>query len=244
MPVACLREFFQQFPVVKDGDLYSFAIGWREDTEGWDDVFFFGIERARNLMDGSASGGSFEVDAGGRSAHLDGVVAVCRAGGSGQSADRYMYRRRGGPHFHREGGSAGDRFVVCVDGSPEQVGGRVEVLRFSLYGRKRCEGEVCSVEQVAWLQRRKPEAFVVAVAPCYAMEGSGGRTVERNGLADRAGGTVDQLQLVVEYKQFYLADSVAIGKRNAVEAELQLPFTGQAIPPATCDRKEEHGQEQ
>lgn len=39
-------------------------------------------------------------------------------------------------------------------------------------------------------------------------------------------------------------DGVAIGKRSAVEAELKLPFAGQAIPPATCDRKEEHGQEQ
>ena len=66
----------------------------------------------------------------------------------------------------------------------------------------------------------------------------------RDGLADRAGGTVDQLLLVVKYKQFYLADGVAIGKRSAVEAELKLPFAGQAIPPATCDRKEEHGQEQ
>ncbi len=243
MPVACLREFFQQFPVVKDGDLYSFAIGWREDAEGWDDVFFLGIERARNLMDGGASGGSFEVDAGGRSAHLDGVVAVCCAGGSGQSADRYMYRRRGGSHFHREGRSAGDRFVVCVDGSPKQVGGRIEVLRFSLYGRKRCEGEVCSVEQVAWLQRRKPEAFIVAVAPCYAVEGPGGGTVERDGLADRTGGTVDQLLLIVEYKQFYLADSVVTGLRSAVKIEFQLSFTGQTIPPTTCDREEQHGKE-
>ena len=168
-PGACLRKFFQQHPVVIDADLYPFVIGRGEDTERGDDVFFAGVEGACNPVDGRACGGPFEVDAGGRTAHLDGVIAVCRAGGSGQSADRYMYRRRGGPHFHREGGSAGDRFVVCVDGSPEQVGRRVEVLRFSLYGRKRCEGEICSVEQVAWLQRRKPEAFVVAVTPCYVV---------------------------------------------------------------------------
>ena len=64
MPVACLRDVFQQFPVVEDGDLYPFAGGRREKTERRNDVFFLGIEGACQAMAGRARGEPFKVDAG------------------------------------------------------------------------------------------------------------------------------------------------------------------------------------
>lgn len=150
--VAGLGDAFKQFPIVADVDPYAFAFGRGEDAERRDDVFFFGVETAGQAVNGLAAVVACKVDVGGCAAYFDGVVACFGAGGFRQSADGYMYRRGNGQHLHVEGGLwAGRRVVVDLGGSPEQVGGRVEVSRSGLCGRKRCEGDKCSVEGSARL---------------------------------------------------------------------------------------------
>ena len=55
LSVACLRDAFQQFPIVVDVDPYPFACSWGKETEGRDDVFLLGIEGTCQAMNGFAA---------------------------------------------------------------------------------------------------------------------------------------------------------------------------------------------
>lgn len=81
LPVACLRDPFQQYPVVENGDCYAFAHGRREKAEGRNDIFFLGIEGACQAMGGGAAVISFKVYMGGGLAYLYGVEAGSRTDG-------------------------------------------------------------------------------------------------------------------------------------------------------------------